>query len=135
MIWLCCRRRKLAGSSRTFLFRTAFRRSMIAVWSPYSHRIIFVIRTGLRWCDASTGYGPHKRVLGLSQGRSTTASSNSSRLGVFKRIFDALAVKGDRSDRLMIDPTHQQAHRTRATLLKKESFPAVSHSPKAYSRT
>ncbi len=37
--------------------------------------IIFVIRNGLRWRDAPRDYGPHKHVLSLSKGRSTTASS------------------------------------------------------------
>ena len=37
--------------------------------------IIFVIRNGLRWRDAPKEYGPHKHVLSLSKGRSTTVSS------------------------------------------------------------
>ena len=37
--------------------------------------ILFVIRNGLRWRDAPAGYGPHKPVLSLSKGRSTTGSS------------------------------------------------------------
>ena len=53
-----------------------------------------------------------------------------SRLGVFDRIFEALAAKGGKPDRLMIDATHLKAHRTAASLLKKGLFPAVSDGPK-----
>jgi putative transposase len=65
--------------------------------------IIFVIRNGLRWCDASAGYGPHKTI--------------------YNRIFEALAAKGGRSDQLMIDATHLKAHRTAASLLKSGCSP------------
>ncbi len=54
-----------------------------------------------------------------------------SRLGVFNRIFAALAAKGGKPDRLMIDATHLKAHRTAASLLKKDLFPGVSGAPKA----
>ena len=54
-----------------------------------------------------------------------------SRLGVFNRIFAALAAKGGKTDRLMIDATHLKAHRTAASLLKKGMFPDVSGGPKA----
>ena len=85
--------------------------------------IIFVIRNGLRWCDAPAGYGPHKTIY--------NRFIRWSRLGVFNRIFDALAAKGGRSDQLMIDATHLKAHRTAASLLEKGMFPAVSDAPKA----
>ena len=85
--------------------------------------IIFVIKNGLRWCDAPSGYGPHKTIY--------NRFIRWSRLGVFNRIFEALAAKGGRSDQLMIDATHLKAHRTAASLLKKGMFPAVSDGPKA----
>jgi len=85
--------------------------------------IIFVIRNGLRWCDAPASYGPHKTIY--------NRFIRWSRLGVFNRIFEALAAKGGRSDQLMIDATHLKAHRTAASLLKKGMFPAVSDGPKA----
>jgi transposase len=53
-----------------------------------------------------------------------------SRLGVFNRIFAALAAKGGKPDQLMIDATHLKAHRTAASLLKKGLFPDVSGAPK-----
>jgi len=84
--------------------------------------IIFVIRNGLRWCDAPASYGPHKTIY--------NRFIRWSRLGVFNRIFEALAAKGGRSDQLMIDATHLKAHRTAASLLKKGMFPAVSGGPK-----
>ncbi len=80
--------------------------------------IIFVIRNGLRWRDAPAEYGPHKTLY--------NRFIRWSRLGVFNRIFEALARKGGKPDRLMIDATHLKAHRTAASLLKKGLFPAVS---------
>ena len=80
--------------------------------------IIFVIRNGLRWRDAPPEYGPHKTIY--------NRFIRWSRLGVFNRIFAALAAKGGKPDRLMIDATHLKAHRTAASLLKKGMFPDVS---------
>ena len=51
-------------------------------------------------------------------------------LGVFDKIFAALAAKGGKPDELMIDGSHLKAHRTAASLLKKELFPKVSDAPK-----
>ena len=84
--------------------------------------IIFVIRNGLRRRDAPTGYGPHKTIY--------NRFIRWSRLGVFNKIFAALAAKGGRPDQLMIDATHLKAHRTAASFLKKGLFPAVSDAPR-----
>ena len=80
--------------------------------------IIFVIRNGLRWRDAPADYGPHKTIY--------NRFVRWSRLGVFSKIFAALASKGPRPERLMIDATHLKVHRTAASLLKKGLFPDVS---------
>ena len=80
--------------------------------------IIFVIRNGLRWRDAPVDYGPHKTIY--------NRFVRWSRLGVFSKIFAALASKGPKPERLMIDATHLKAHRTAASLLKKGLFPDVS---------
>ena len=85
--------------------------------------IIFVIRNGLRWRDAPGDYGPHKTIY--------NRFVRWSRLGVFSKIFAALASKGPKPERLMIDATHLKAHRTAASLLKKGLFPDVSGAPKA----
>jgi putative transposase len=85
--------------------------------------IIFVIRNGLRWRDAPKDYGPHKTIY--------NRFVRWSRMGVFNRIFAALAAKGGKSDQLMIDATHLKAHRTAASLLKRGLFPDVSAAPKA----
>ena len=85
--------------------------------------IVFVIRNGLRWRDAPKDYGPHKTIY--------NRFIRWSRLGVFNRIFAALAAKGRKPDRLMIDATHLKAHRTAASLLKKGLFPDVSGARKA----
>ena len=80
--------------------------------------IIYVIRNGLQWRDAPTAYGPHKTLY--------NRFVRWSRMGVFDRIFAALAAEGGPPERLMIDSTHLKAHRTAASLLKKGLFPAVS---------
>ncbi len=85
--------------------------------------IIFVIRNGLRWRDAPKDYGPHKTIY--------NRFIRWSRLGVFNKIFAALAGKGGEPDQLMIDATHLKAHRTAASLLKKGMFPDVSGAPRA----
>ena len=85
--------------------------------------IIFVIRNGLRWRDAPKEYGPHKTIY--------NRFIRWSHLGVFNRIFAALAAKGGTPDQLMIDATHLKAHRTAASLLKKGLFPDVSGVPRA----
>ncbi len=54
-----------------------------------------------------------------------------SRLGVFDRIFAALAGEAPGRERIMIDATHLKAHRTAASLLKKGMFPVVSGEPRA----
>ena len=73
--------------------------------------IIYVIKHGLRWCDAPEGYGPYKTLY--------NRFVRWSRLGVFNKIFAALVRAGGPPDRLMIDATHIKAHRTAASLLKK----------------
>ena len=85
--------------------------------------VIFVIRNGLRWRDAPADYGPHKTIY--------NRFVRWSRLGVFSKIFAALAGKGPKPERLMIDASHLKAHRTAASLLKKGLFPDVSGAPKA----
>lgn len=77
--------------------------------------IIFVIRNGLRWRDAPADYGPPKTIY--------NRFIRWSRLGVFNKIFAALAAKGGKPDQLMIDAPHLKAHRTAASLLKKGDVP------------
>ena len=85
--------------------------------------IVYVIKNGLQWKDAPKGYGPHKTLYNRFM--------RWSRLGVFDRIFEALASQGPRPERIMIDSTHLKAHRTAASFLKKGFFPVVSVAPKA----
>ena len=85
--------------------------------------IVYVIRNGLQWKDAPRGYGPHKTLY--------NRFVRWSRLGVFDRIFAALAGEAGVPERLMIDATHLKAHRTAASLLQKGLFPAASGAPKA----
>jgi putative transposase len=72
--------------------------------------IVFVIKNGLRWRDAPREYGPHKTIY--------NRFVRWSRLGVFNKIFAALAHRGRNPERLMIDATHLKARRTAASLLK-----------------
>lgn len=85
--------------------------------------IVYVIRNGLRWCDAPREYGPHKTIY--------NRFVRWSRLGVFNKIFAELARKGGKPERIMIDATHLKAHRTAASLLKKGLFPDVLDARKA----
>ena len=52
-------------------------------------------------------------------------------MGVFNKIFSALTATSDADDVLMIDATHLKAHRTAASLLKKDPFPDISDAPRA----
>ena len=85
--------------------------------------IVYVISNGLQWKDAPSRYGPHKTLY--------NRFIRWSRMGVFDRIFAALAGEGPAPERIMIDTTHLKAHRTAASLLKKGLFPAASAAPKA----
>ena len=85
--------------------------------------IVYVIKNGLQWKDAPSHYGPHKTLC--------NRFVRWSRMGVFDRIFMALAAEGPEPDRIMIDSTHLKAHRTAASLLKGGMFPAVSGAQRA----
>ncbi len=93
--------------------------------------IIFVIRNALRWRDAPAAYGHHKACPEFVSGTIYHHFIRWSRLGVFNKIFAALAASSDSDETLMIDATHLKAHRTAASLLKKGLFPAISDGPKA----
>lgn len=85
--------------------------------------IIYVIRHGLQWRDAPPAYGPHKTLY--------NRFVRWSRMGVFDRIFVALASEAGVPEQLMLDATHLKAHRTAASLLQKGLFPAASAAPRA----
>ncbi len=79
--------------------------------------IIYVIKHGRQWKDAPKSYGPHKTLY--------NRFIRWSLLGVFDRIFTALATEGGKPERIMIDATHLKAHRTAASLAQKGAFPAA----------
>ncbi len=80
--------------------------------------IVYVIRNGLRWCDAPTDYGPHKTLYNRFVRWSKT--------GVFERIFEKLASPDAQSTNvLMIDATHLKAHRTASSLKKRGDEPRL----------
>src|SRR5579875_552583 len=65
--------------------------------------IIYVIRHGLQWKDAPRSYGPHKTLY--------NRFIRWSRLGVFARIFAALAAEADVPERLLIAPDRHRLDR------------------------
>ncbi len=77
--------------------------------------IVFLIRNGLRWRDASSDYGlpktSYNRFIRWRQ------------LGVFNKVFAELAGKGPRPERLIIDATHLNAYSTAASLPIKGAVP------------
>ena len=77
--------------------------------------IVFVIKNGLRWRDAPPEYGRHKTIY--------NRFVRWSRLGVFNKIFAALAHRGRNPEPVMIDATHLKTHRTAASLLKRACSP------------
>lgn len=85
--------------------------------------IVSLIRNGLMWRDAPAAYGPHKTLYNRFVRWSIA--------GVFNRIFAGLAAEGGPPDQLMIDVMHIKAHRTAASLRKKELFRAVLAAPRA----
>ncbi len=85
--------------------------------------IVYVLKNGLQWKDAPSGYGPFKTLY--NRFRRWTE------MGVFDKIFSNLAAEGDPPDTLMIDATHLKAHRTACSLLKGGFFPATLGERKA----
>ena len=85
--------------------------------------IIYVIKHGLMWRDAPKGYGPHKTIY--------NRFVRWSRMGVFERIFAALAAEAGIPEQLMVDSTHLKAHRTSASLAQKGAAHAASAAPRA----
>jgi transposase len=85
--------------------------------------IIYVIRNGLMWKDAPRGDGPHKTLY--------NRFVRWSRMGVFERIFAALAAEAGIPEQLMVDSTHLKAHRTSASLAQKGAAHAASAAPRA----
>jgi transposase len=73
--------------------------------------IIYVLRNGLRWCDAPAAYGPHKTLY--------NRFVRWSKLGIFDCIFRELVRNRLPGEEIMIDATHLKAHRTAASLLKR----------------
>jgi transposase len=66
--------------------------------------IIFVIKSGCRWCDCPPEYGPAKTIY--------NRFVRWAERGVWERLFRALAAKGRSLDVQMIDSTHIKAHRS-----------------------
>jgi len=66
--------------------------------------IVFVIKSGCRWCDCPPEYGPAKTIY--------NRFVRWAERGVWERLFRVLAAKGRSLDIQMIDSTHIKAHRS-----------------------
>ena len=110
---------RFGASGRASRSRTASR-----VWTtgPYSAGSSSSSKAGLRWRDVPPGYGPHKTLY--------SRFVRWSRMGVFSRIFAALAGEAGEPDRLIIDSTHRKARRTAASLLERGRLIGASAAPR-----
>ena len=70
--------------------------------------IIYVIRNGLQWKDAPTGYGPHKTLYNRWK--------RWSEKGIFARMMVGLAAEYGEEKTVMIDATYLKAHRTATSM-------------------
>ena len=85
--------------------------------------MIFIIRNGLRWCDAPKEFGPAKTLYN----RWKRWSDN----GVFARIPAGLAAESAGRKTITIDATYLKAHRTASSpRVKKGGERARSDEPK-----
>ena len=66
--------------------------------------IVFVIKSGCRWCDCPREYGPAKTIY--------NRFVRWAERGVWERLFRALARRGRATAVQMIDATHVKAHRS-----------------------
>ena len=82
------------------------------------------------FAGATTEYDPHKTMYDPHK-TIYNRFIRWSRLGVFNKIFAALAHNGRKSERVMIDATHLEAHRNAAGLQKRACLPHVLGAPKA----
>ena len=74
-----------------------------------------MIKNGLQWKDAPSHYGPHKTLY--------NRFVRWSRMGVFDRIFMALAAEGPEPDRIMIDSHASEGPPHRGKPSKKGDVP------------
>ena len=68
--------------------------------------IIHVLRSGCRWSDAPSSYGPRKTLYN----RFVRWTSRS----IWRRVFEALAASGGPPAEVLMDSTHVKAHRCSA---------------------
>ena len=66
--------------------------------------IVFVIKSGCRWCDCPPEYGPAKTIY--------NRFVRWAERGVWERLFRELAMRGRARNVQMIDATHVKAHRS-----------------------
>jgi transposase len=68
--------------------------------------IVFVIKSGCRWCDCPPEYGPAKTIY--------NRFVRWAERGVWERLFRERAARGRSTEVQMIDSTHVKAHRSAA---------------------
>jgi transposase len=81
--------------------------------------------------DIATGTGLAADAAAALVGPAGKRFIRWSRMGVFSRIFAALAGEVGEPDRLIIDSTHLKAHRTAVSLLKRGRSVGASAAPRA----
>jgi transposase len=68
--------------------------------------ILHVLKTGCRWRDVPTEYGPPTTIY--------NRYNRWSRRGVWQRLFEQVATVGPVPDEVLIDSSHVKAHRSAA---------------------
>ena len=79
--------------------------------------ILHVLKSGCRWCDCPSEYGPHTTIY--------NRFVRWAQRGVWERLFNELASRGRAGDTQMIDSTYVKAHRSAAG--GKATVSAVKH--------
>ena len=77
--------------------------------------MVFVNRSGLRWCDAPREYGPHKTLYNRWKRWKRWGER-----GIFLCIMEGLAAATATPKTIMIDATYLKAHLTASSLRVKK---------------
>lgn len=82
--------------------------------------ILHVLKTGCRWRDVPSAYGPTTTIY--------NRYNRWSRRGLWQRLFEQVAAFGDVPDELTLDSSHVKAHRSAAGAKRGEWAQAVGRS-------
>ena len=79
---------------------------MYGAWSAWTiviSGIVYVLKSGCRWCDCPEAYGPYTTIY--------NRFVRWAQRGIWGNLFRQLAGNGRSADTQMIDSTHVKAHR------------------------